>query len=46
MVPIYGENEAEVIKTIIIMFFHNNIIKIEDLTLFLSEEEFTNEEIQ
>lgn len=31
MVPMYGENESEVIKTIIVMFLHENMQKIIDV---------------
>lgn len=31
MVPMYGENESEVIKTIIVMFLHEHINKVYDL---------------
>ena len=31
MVPMYGENESEVIKTIVVMFLHGNIEKVENL---------------
>jgi Arc/MetJ-type ribon-helix-helix transcriptional regulator len=38
MVPMYGENDSEVIKTIIVMFLHENMDKI-DILLSLTESQ-------
>jgi hypothetical protein len=37
MIPMYGQDEQEVVRTIILMFFHENITKIEEL-LYWTEE--------
>jgi hypothetical protein len=39
MIPLYGENESEVIKTIIILFLHRNIDKVEDLLYWTEPRE-------
>lgn len=39
MIPIYGENEDEVIKTIIIMFLHEHISNVEDLLCWVEPKE-------
>lgn len=44
MIPMYGENEDEVIETIIIMFFHEHINKVEDLLRCMEPEEVVHKD--
>jgi len=38
MVPLYGDNESEVIKTIIIMFLHENSEKVDTALCLTSND--------